>query len=205
MTTSIDPVAAVVRLRRDLALPLDPQRGGPVALDCFFEELQLTHVALPALTVGQVVDYLRVNAIPIVQMGQREEVLAGYLFAAGRVGWAFVNSDDILPRRRFSAAHELGHFLLHRDRMASVSFADTAESISENIETAEMKQMEREANQFAVELLMPSEVCRERATSLRKKHGCCPCGVLAYRLAAELLVSREAMRYRLKALGVGDE
>jgi hypothetical protein len=29
--------------------------------------------------------------------------------------------------------------------------------------------------------------------------------VLVYRLASELLVSREAMRYRLRALGVGDE
>ena len=30
-------------------------------------------------------------------------------------------------------------------------------------------------------------------------------GVLAYRLSSELLVSREAMRYRLQKLEVGDE
>ena len=65
--------------------------------------------------------------------------------------------------------------------------------------------MEREANRFAAELLMPAEVCRGRADEIQREHGCCPRAVLAYRLAAELLVSREAMRYRLKGLEVGDE
>jgi IrrE N-terminal-like domain len=203
MTPAIDPIAAVAALRRDLSFPVEPERRGPVALNPFFEEMQLAHVALPDLTVGLVIDYLRQNAIPIDETEQREDPLAGYLFAAGRIGWAFVRADDILPRRRFTAAHELGHFVLHRERMQS--FSDTNESISEGLESADLKQMEREANQVAVELLMPAEVCRERAVSSRKKHGCCPRRVLAYSLAAELLVSGEAMSYRLKALGVGDE
>jgi hypothetical protein len=54
-------------------------------------------------------------------------------------------------------------------------------------------------------LLMPADVCRARAAELREKHRCCPRGVLVYRLASELLVSREALRYRLLSLGVGDE
>jgi Zn-dependent peptidase ImmA (M78 family) len=65
--------------------------------------------------------------------------------------------------------------------------------------------MEREANRFAAELLMPAELCHLRAAEVKRKHGCCPRGVLVYRLASELLVSREALRYRLQALGVGDE
>ena len=66
-------------------------------------------------------------------------------------------------------------------------------------------EMEREANRFAAELLMPAEVCVARVEELMGEHGSCPRGVLAYQLASELLVSREAMRYRLKSLGVGDE
>jgi hypothetical protein len=54
-------------------------------------------------------------------------------------------------------------------------------------------------------LLMPADICRARAEELRKKCHCCPRGVLVYRLASELLVSREALRYRLQSLGVGDE
>jgi Zn-dependent peptidase ImmA (M78 family) len=64
---------------------------------------------------------------------------------------------------------------------------------------------EREANRFAVELLMPADVCAARADAFRQAYGVCPRGPLAYQLAAELLVSREAMRYRLNELGVGDE
>jgi hypothetical protein len=51
-------------------------------------------------------------------------------------------------------------------------------------------------------------VIRARAEELRRNHGCCPRLVLAYRLASELLVSREAMHYRLngvKELGLTDE
>src|SRR5262249_36734311 len=126
-----------------------------------------------------------------------------FVFTAGRVGWAFVNANDILAKRRFTAAHELGHFVLHRATMGRYR-ADTDETLQEADGDA-TDQMEREANHFAVELLMPEEVCRERANELRKKHGSCPRQVLRYRLASELLVSREALGYRLRSLGVGDE
>ena len=133
----------------------------------------------------------------------RADVLAGFVFAAGRVGWAFVSAADPLPRRRFTAAHELGHFVLHRETMGRFR-ADTDATLRE-AEDDVADRMEREANRFAAELLMPAEVCRARAAELRNKHGCCPRGVLVYRLSSELLVSREALRYRLQSLGVGDE
>jgi Zn-dependent peptidase ImmA (M78 family) len=129
--------------------------------------------------------------------------LDGFLFWAGGEGLAFVNADDILTRRRFTAAHELGHALLHRARMGrfrtDTKILDDAEDTDD---------LEREANRFAAELLMPEEVCRAREAELReedKARGGCPRGVLAYRLASELLVSREAIRYRLAGLGVGDD
>ena len=66
-------------------------------------------------------------------------------------------------------------------------------------------EIEREANRFAAELLMPEELLRSRATELRHRTGYCPRSVLEYRLAAELLVSQQALSYRLKDLEVGDE
>ena len=65
--------------------------------------------------------------------------------------------------------------------------------------------MERQANRFAAEILMPAEVCRARAAAFRKLYRVCPRTPFAYYLAAELLVSPEAMRYRLRDLGVADE
>jgi hypothetical protein len=52
---------------------------------------------------------------------------------------------------------------------------------------------------------MPELVCRARAEAFRQDFGTCPRFHFAYYLASELLVSPEAMRYRLKDLGVGDE
>jgi Zn-dependent peptidase ImmA (M78 family) len=147
--------------------------------------------------------YLRREGVPADDLGDSDEVLAGFVFAAGRVGWAFVSAADPLPRRRFTAAHELGHFLLHRATMGRFR-ADTEATLRE-AEDDVADRMEREANRFAAELLMPADVCQARAVELAERHGCCPRGILVYRLSSELLVSREAMRYRLQALGVGHE
>ena len=191
---------AIAVLRRDVHLPVDPARRGPVPLDRFFSELNVGHVALPGMTLGGVCDALRADGIPADDLGEPTTTLAGFLFFAGRVGLAFVSAADILARRRFTAAHELGHFVLHKDRMAGF-VADAAISETDDATT----DMEREANRFAAELLMPTEVIEARAAELKAEYGACPRIVLAYRLASELLVSREAVRYRLKNLGVGDD
>jgi len=181
---------------------LNVHQRGPVPLARYFEETNLDHVELPVLTVGEVAKYLRQQGIDANAIGDPADVLAGFVFTAGRVGWAFVSGADPVPRRRFSAAHELGHFLLHRDTMGRFR-ADTDATLCEaDGEVADL--MEREANRFAAELLMPADICRMRAVELEEEYDCCPRGVLAYRLASELLVSREAMRYRLLGLEVGD-
>jgi hypothetical protein len=174
-----------------------------VLLSAAFEQTGLVHTELPALTRGAVADFLAREGIRADDLGDPAEPLAGFVFTAGRVGWAFVSAADPLPRRRFSAAHELGHFVLHRQAMGRFR-ADTDATLRE-AEGDAADLMEREANRFAAELLMPAEVCRARAAQLRARHGCCPRGVLVSRLASKLLVSREALRYRLQALGVGDE
>ena len=192
--------AAVADLRARVGLPVDTARRGPVPLDRFFQELNLSHVAIPGLTLGGVVDHLRTDGVPVEDIGEPRTALAGFLFAAGRIGVAFVNANDTLGRRRFTAAHELGHAVLHREKMGQfIADPDIAEA---DDATAGV---EREANHFAVELLMPEEVIRARAAELRAEYRACPRLVLAYRLASELLVSREAMRYRLKTLEVGDD
>lgn len=200
MSTADRVAAAVAELRR--AVPAAARRG-PAPLADYFAETALDHVQLPALTRGAVAEHLRCEGVPVVDLGAPTEPLAGFVFAAGSFGWAFVNADDPLSRRRFSAAHELGHFVLHRGTMGQFR-ADTDETLRE-ADGLVADQMEREANRFAVELLMPADVCRARAEELWQEHRCRPRGVLVYRLASELLVSREAMHYRLKALEVGDE
>lgn len=193
-------VERIQQLRDDLGLPVDPARRGPVLLERFFEELGVTHRVIPNMTLGAVLADLARDGIYPENVGDPQEPLAGLLFRSGESCRAFVNASDILPRQRFTAAHELGHAVLHRDQMETFL---PDHMISEADEPTQ--QHEREANLFAAELLMPRELLQARAAELRSTHGVCPRLVLAYRLASELLVSREAMRYRLKYLGLGDE
>ena len=193
--------AAVVEIRH--AVPLAVSHRGPVPLADYFPECGLDHVELPVLTRGSVAEYLLGQGMSVEELGEPAERLAGFLCTAGRVGWAFVNASEILPRRRFTAAHELGHFLLHREEMGRFR-ADTDKQVQE-ADDATSDRLEREANRFAAELLVPAEVCEARVAGLKREHGCCPRDVLAYRLASELLVSRQAMRFRLDALEIGDD
>ncbi len=62
-------------------------------------------------------------------------------------------------------------------------------------------EQEREANQFAANLLMPEHILRERIAEFRLPVGQ-PRGYLASRLASEFLVSKEAMNFRLTALNL---
>jgi Zn-dependent peptidase ImmA (M78 family) len=191
----------VEEFRRQCQIPVDPARRGPVPLDRFFEECDVAHVALRGLTSATIHAYLQAEGIRADALMTSPEPLAGFLFHAGR-SKAFINADDILPRRRFTAAHELGHAVLHIGTMSSFQ-PDTQAALFEADEPKDP--IEREANQFAAELLMPEEIVRAREAELVRQYGCCPRSVLTYRLAAELLVSREAMRNRIRSLGVGDD
>lgn len=88
-------------------------------------------------------------------------------------------------RRRFAIAHEIGHFVLHPRRVAPERGGDPG-----NIA---WQQQEREADQFAAELLMPERLVRE-AVLLH--------GAEAARLADHFQVSRAAMQARLRWLGL---
>ena len=105
-----------------------------------------------------------------------------------------VNGGDNYFRRRFTMAHELGHYIYHRDLIGAgvddnraYRSTNAGNFFNKNI-TAEH---ETEANKFAASLLMPAKL----VTSEHKKHA----GNLAA-LSKEFLVSTEAMRYRLQSL-----
>ena len=86
--TAADPIeSAVAALRRGCGFPPTPARRGPVLLDGFFEETHLSHLALPSLTRAMVASHLRAEGVPVDDVGDAHERLAGFLFLAGRVGW----------------------------------------------------------------------------------------------------------------------
>lgn len=102
--------------------------------------------------------------------------------------WGIFYNDKARPeRQRFTVAHELGHFVLHREIQAK--FNCDKESVYTGADT--LKLIEREADEFASNLLMPGDLLRKRITGKRIDFH------LLGELAKEFGVSLEAMCIRV--------
>jgi Zn-dependent peptidase ImmA (M78 family) len=87
----------------------------------------------------------------------------GEIVSFGRRSVITINSSiRPLTRKRFAAAHELGHFEMHRD--LTKIFLDTNSEMSNWCEQAGL---EREANEFAAEFLMPSGLFHEECRGMK--------------------------------------
>jgi Zn-dependent peptidase ImmA (M78 family) len=111
--------------------------------------------------------------------------LSGSFDAQDEVQTICYNPDDSEVRQRFTVAHELGHMLLRH----GPSFKDSAIHFSSGIQSIK----EREANSFAMELLMPKEVL-DWLVYKEKVHD-------VEAMAVKLKVSGAALHYRLVDLG----
>lgn len=87
-------------------------------------------------------------------------------------------------RRRFSIAHEIGHFVLHGQRAR----AERGGAVNQA-----MSREEREADLFAAALLMPEPLVRQAVAEQ---------GADVARLADRFEVSEQAMQVRLRYLGL---
>lgn len=102
-----------------------------------------------------------------------------------------VSSKDHYNRKRFTLAHELGHFFLHLEILKSQwTYVDTKQSMM--FRGSEYSPYEQEANMFAAEYLMPEEKVRE----LFKKYG------VIEILAGFFKVSNLAMAFRIDNLNL---
>jgi hypothetical protein len=218
MSTASDSVFvadALVRLHAAAGLPWPPPGGPvlrPVPLDRLIATYNLVHSEVPALTPAVAAAYLERWGVQQPELFKDVTPLAGFLFANARGGYILVRADDPLPRRRFTAAHELGHYLLHflprleagENADACLVKTDGADNVCEDEKPAgedgpTLPVMERQANRFAAELLMPVELCRAACARYSQRFATTT-RFLEHQLAGELLVSREAVRWRLRSL-----
>ncbi len=101
-----------------------------------------------------------------------------------------LNASDSRNRKRFSCAHEIGHYVRRTQTGASegYEFVDLRGPLSAQGTEGE----EIYANRFAASLLMPEQLVR----SLRRD------GLPLVELAFRFRVSEDAMRFRLEHLGL---
>jgi hypothetical protein len=200
----------------DLPWPPPAQAVAPVPLDRLIRTMKnLEHIELSELTPAIASDFLSSAGARWPELRKDDTVLDGLLIAKASGGYVFVRADanNPLPRRRFTAAHELGHYLLHflpslesrPDPDAPFVRVDSVETVQECDEekTADDKalslpEMERQANRFAAELLMPEAVCRLASEQYKRAST----RFLEHHLASNLLVSDTAIRWRLRNLGL---
>jgi hypothetical protein len=190
----------------DAGQPWPPPRAGPVSLHRIINDGGiLNHEEVPRLSphtaavrLGRAVDWGR-GVDPA-----RE--LAGLVIAGRDHGSIYVRREDPLARRRFTAAHELGHYHLHFAPTFGLG-ADEGDRVEVDAEVSEkpdpaVTAMERQANQFAAELLMPEGICRDLHARYARRYGGAA-RFIVHHLAGDLLVSKLAMQWRLYALGLG--
>jgi len=195
-------LAALHRAAAQAKLAWPPDKPGPAPLREFIAAFNLTHDEVPKLCRAKVaLTFEKAGIEPPQEFWKNSAPLAGFLFANADGGYILVNAEDPVPRRRFSAAYELGHFLLHF-RLGNADpvggYLQEDETITEADEE-DLAAMERQANLYAAELLMPEEACRRIAAEALQKGGHSP-AYLEHKLAGELLVSREAARWRIRGL-----
>jgi hypothetical protein len=204
-------------------------------MDALLAAFPLCSAEVPDLSCRSAVLHLQrlappFAAAPPVPLDDNER-LAGFLYAAPVQGEAWgailVERRDIIERRRFSVAHELGHYLLHFRPQVARMDADAHPTFVEGLgyqrptmdsgDDSESSVLP-EARLLITEAKSQGEDALERlereanafaaallmpaplCRRLVERHG----GSLASakRLASELLVSPAAMRVRLLDLGL---
>lgn len=153
---------------------------------------------------------VRSGAVPVIEianaMGAKvkfepaEDDLSGFLYRdrSRKTAVIGVNADHHPNRQHFTAAHELGHFLLHDfddvhvDRKFKVWLRSEASSQGTDIE-------EKEANLFAAELLMPARFLSKEIEQIGSVDVLDDTSIRD--LAEKYDVSLQAMTFRLAYLG----
>lgn len=135
-----------------------------------------------------------------VQFEPTEDELSGFLLRDLNRQKAIIGVNERHPenRRRFTIAHELGHYLLHEQEKLHVDRRFQINLRDENSSKGESEE-EKEANLFAAELLMPvqfigRDLAEVGALDLEDD-------TVVGKLAEEYRVSVQAMTFRLAYLG----
>lgn len=155
-------------------------------------KLNIDSLLYCASTEGLILNYrldieglLKTQNIEVIKDNLDRDI-SGILKKSGDKWIVLVNKDHNISRQRYTMAHELAHYCLHRD--SNIMFEDRSFFRKGENKTS----MEYEANEFAAALLMQeesiAEILNERSSSLSD-------------MANLFGVSLIAMRYRLINLG----
>lgn len=202
-----------------------------VQLDQLISAHSLRRAEISGLTRQSAITHIAsLSGQAIVIPNGPELPLAGFLYAwpyrNAVWGCLFVEQNDMVERRRFSAAHELGHYMLHfrpaiqaaREQsqrltlVEGLTYPDGANAIEAALPVGAFGYTRGADTELATLLdnvVQMEEEANEFAAELLMPEAACRALVQRYggrasprRLATEFLVSFAAMRWRLERLGL---
>ena len=144
-------------------------------------EIVAAHLTSAPVDVIEIVSALGLE-LAYENMGE----LSGKIEKSGDTFKITVNMKDIPVRQRFTIAHEIGHYILHRD-MIGDGITDDAmyrSSLGSFFET--------QANSYGAYVLMPPALFRQVYKTVKSYPG----------LAERFQVSAQAAEFRVKNLGL---
>lgn len=125
--------------------------------------------------------------------------VSGLLAIQEGVGTIGFNPNEARVRVRYTIAHELGHYDLHRDKSDLFVDKQLIYRSQQSGDTPEKFQMEQEANVFASALLMPSNLLRKE---VERANLDLASDDAIQKLAKKFEVSTTAMTIRISSLGL---
>lgn len=148
------------------------------------EILKENYITTPPIDVYEIAKNEGLE-IEIKDFGDKFSNISGYIKPEMRT--IFINSRDSENRRKFTVAHELGHWLLHRDKLEKEP-EKYAILYRIPIGRSSGDPIEQEANYFAANLLVPEALL----SGMR--------GYTEEQLSKEFMVSKDVIGYRIADL-----
>lgn len=126
--------------------------------------------------------------LDVVEALLDENVAGALVKEQGRDPLILLNQEDSSNRKRFTCAHEIGHYVRRRDNLDNFEYVDRRDFLASLGQDPD----EIYANAFAANLLMPRDEVKRLVDD----------GVSDFEMALRFGVSREAMHYRLSNMGL---
>ncbi len=104
-----------------------------------------------------------------------------------------INRYETRERQRFTLAHEIAHFLLHRDKFVTDDYGEIYDNVL--YRSGQPEEIEHEVNRLAADLIMPIDPVHSDV----EEAGVPVSDEVIERLAREWCVSKAAMEIRLSS------
>ncbi len=115
----------------------------------------------------KVVEFSRELGVPVLLDKDMEDHKSGFIILDDNKYYIVINKNQHELRNRFTIAHELGHYFYDKEYLKKYDKIEN-KILFDKEKNPEMYEMDRRANQFATELLVPEYILKEKYNI--KKH-----------------------------------